>query len=262
MGNCGSNPSAFDIEQKSIEEILDKNKDTLTTEERNRLEKYVSTYSEVVIRIQKALDDIEKRLSGVDPDPEPEPEYVPTVAEKAQARLSSVMRGLKRELKKYDSAIAHFRQLAKENRANEDVCRDYLKIVQHCQKASETVDSRMEKIEGYLSQVREAEMALDQVVLMNELADNLEAVQKSMGTVEDYERTMDSLKDIDSNLKECNVALNEEAEEDDGDLDSYMDALDKELAAENTASALPSAPSSEPNREKAKEPAKRVAELE
>ena len=93
------------------------------------MEKYVSTYSEVVIRIQKALDDIEKRLSGVDPDPEPEPEYVPTVAEKAQARLSSVMRGLKRELKKvregiwmnglYDSAIAHFRQLAKENRANE-----------------------------------------------------------------------------------------------------------------------------------------------
>ena len=58
------------------------------------------------------------------------------------------------------------------------------------------------------------------------------------------------------------MALNEEAEEDDGDLDSYMDALDKELAAENTASALPSAPSSEPNRVKAKEPAKRVAELE
>ena len=47
----------------------------------------MSTYSEVVIRIQKALDDIEKRLSGVDPDPEPEPEYVPTVAEKAQAPL-------------------------------------------------------------------------------------------------------------------------------------------------------------------------------
>jgi hypothetical protein len=63
----------------------------------------------------------------------------------------------------------------------------------------------MEKIEGYLSQVREAEMALDQVVLMNELADNLEAVQKSMGTVEDYERTMDSLKDIDSNLKVSNL---------------------------------------------------------
>ena len=56
----------------------------------------------------------------------------------------------------------------------------------------------MEKIEGYLSQVREAEMALDQVVLMNELADNLE-------TVEDYERTMDSLKDIDSNLKVSNL---------------------------------------------------------
>ena len=49
----------------------------------------------------------------------------------------------------------------------------------------------MEKIEGYLSQVREAEMALDQVVLM--------------GTVEDYERTMDSLKDIDSNLKVSNL---------------------------------------------------------
>lgn len=48
-------------------------------------------------------------------------------------------------------------------------------------------------------------MALDQVVLMNELADNLEAVQKSMGTVEDYERTMDSLKDIDSNLKVSNL---------------------------------------------------------
>ena len=63
----------------------------------------------------------------------------------------------------------------------------------------------MEKIEGYLSQVREAVMALDQVVLMNELADNLEAVQKSMGTVEDYERTMDSLKDIDSNLKVSNL---------------------------------------------------------
>ena len=74
-------------------------------EEWNRLEKYVSTYSEVVIRIQKALDDIEKRLSGVDPDPEPEPEYVPTVAEKAQARLSSVMRGLKRELKKVREGI-------------------------------------------------------------------------------------------------------------------------------------------------------------
>ena len=56
-------------------------------------------------RIQKALDDIEKRLSGVDPDPEPEPEYVPTVAEKAQARLSSVMRGLKRELKKVREGI-------------------------------------------------------------------------------------------------------------------------------------------------------------
>lgn len=69
------------------------------------MEKYVSTYSEVVIRIQKALDDIEKRLSGVDPDPEPEPEYVPTVAEKAQARLSSVRRGLKRELKKVREGI-------------------------------------------------------------------------------------------------------------------------------------------------------------
>ena len=61
----------------------------------------------------------------------------------------------------------------------------------------------MEKIEGFLSEVKEAEMALDQVVLMNELADNLEAVQQTMGTVEDYERTIDSLKDIDSNLKAC-----------------------------------------------------------
>lgn len=59
----------------------------------------------------------------------------------------------------------------------------------------------MEKIEGFLSEVKDAEMALDQVVLMNELADNLEAVQQTMGTVEDYERTIDSLKDIDGNLK-------------------------------------------------------------
>ena len=79
---------------------MNKSTDSLTVEEKDRLKKYVLTYSEVMTRIQKALDDIEKRLSGVDPEPDPEPEYVPTVAEKAQARLSSVMKGLKRELKK------------------------------------------------------------------------------------------------------------------------------------------------------------------
>ena len=58
------------------------------------------------------------------------------------------------------------------------------------------------------------------------------------------------------------MALNEEAEEDYGDLDDYMDALDKDLAAESQTQTLPSAPTSEPVREKAKETTGRVAELE
>lgn len=58
------------------------------------------------------------------------------------------------------------------------------------------------------------------------------------------------------------MALNEEAEEDDADLDNYMDALDKELAAESKVETLPSVPTSEPKRERAKESTKRIAELE
>ena len=56
--------------------------------------------------------------------------------------------------------------------------------------------------------------------------------------------------------------LDEETEKDYGDLDDYMDTLDKDLAVESKAETLPSAPTSEPVREKAKEETKRVAELE
>lgn len=56
--------------------------------------------------------------------------------------------------------------------------------------------------------------------------------------------------------------LEEETEKDYGDLDDYMDALDKDLAVESKVEALPSAPTSEPVKEKAKEETKRVAELE
>lgn len=44
-------------------------------------------------------------------------------------------------------------------------------------------------------------MTLDHIVIMNEVADNLEAVQKSMGTVEEYQATIDGLKELDETLR-------------------------------------------------------------
>ena len=49
--------------------------------------------------------------------------------------------------------------------------------------------------------MKEADMTLDHIVIMNEVADNLEAVQKSMGTVEEYQATIDNLMDLDETLK-------------------------------------------------------------
>ena len=42
----------------------------------------------------------------------------------------------------------------------------------------------MAVLEEKISILKEADMTLDHIVIMNEVADNLEAVQKSMGTVE------------------------------------------------------------------------------
>ena len=77
--------------------ILSKKRDELTEEERDIIQQYLDTYSDVVVRIRTALSDIDKRLNGVDPEPEPEPEFVP--ADKAFAKISSVMKNLKRQMK-------------------------------------------------------------------------------------------------------------------------------------------------------------------
>ena len=81
---------------------MSKKRDELTEEERNILQQYLDTYSDVVIRIRTALNDIDKRLNGVDPEPEPEPECVPTPADKAFAKISSVMKSLKRQMKQVE----------------------------------------------------------------------------------------------------------------------------------------------------------------
>lgn len=109
---------------------------------------------------------------------------------------------------------------------------------------------------------------------MNEVADNLEAVQKSMGTVEEYQATIDNLMDLDETLKvasdsrsesqDMDIQLNDAVEEDDGDLDDYMASLDKDLSTE--MNALPAAPTTLPVVEKKveieTETEERVAELE
>ena len=79
--------------------ILSKKRDELTEEERDIIQQYLDTYSDVVVRIRTALSDIDKRLNGVDPEPEPEPEFVPTPADKAFAKIASVMKNLKRQMK-------------------------------------------------------------------------------------------------------------------------------------------------------------------
>jgi hypothetical protein len=59
----------------------------------------------------------------------------------------------------------------------------------------------MAVLEEKISILKEADMTLDHIVIMNEVADNLEAVQKSMGTVEEYQATIDNLMDLDETLK-------------------------------------------------------------
>ena len=71
----------------------------------------------------------------------------------------------------------------------------------HCQKAATVIDNRMALLEEKVSVLKEADMTLDHVVIMNEVASNLEAVQKSMGTVEEYQATIDNLMDLDETLK-------------------------------------------------------------
>ena len=63
------------------------------------------------------------------------------------------------------------------------------------------IDNRMAVLEEKISILKEADMTLDHIVIMNEVADNLEAVQKSMGTVEEYQATIDNLMDLDETLK-------------------------------------------------------------
>ena len=59
----------------------------------------------------------------------------------------------------------------------------------------------MAVLEEKISILKEADITLDHIVIMNEVADNLEAVQKSMGTVEEYQATIDNLMDLDETLK-------------------------------------------------------------
>lgn len=95
------------MEQRSIESILSKTHDELTEEERNNIRQYLDTYSDVIVRIRTALNNIDKRLNGMDPDPDPEPEYVPTPAEKAFSKISSAMKNLKRQMKQVEIGIAY-----------------------------------------------------------------------------------------------------------------------------------------------------------
>lgn len=132
----------------------------------------------------------------------------------------------------------------------------------------------MAVLEEKISILKEADMTLDHIVIMNEVADNLEAVQKSMGTVEEYQATIDNLMDLDETLKvasdsrsesqDMDIQLNDAVEEDDGDLDDYMASLDKDLSTE--MNALPAAPTTLPVVEKKveieTETEERVAELE
>lgn len=77
-----------------MEIILQKDRTELTSEDREKLQQYMKQYGPLLERIDKALSDIDRRLSGMDPMHE----YVPTPAECAQAKLSSVMRKLKTAL--------------------------------------------------------------------------------------------------------------------------------------------------------------------
>ena len=77
-----------------METILQKDRTELTGEDREKLQQYMKQYEPLLERIDKALSDIDRRLSGMDLVQE----YVPTPAECAQAKLSSVMRKLKTAL--------------------------------------------------------------------------------------------------------------------------------------------------------------------
>lgn len=86
-----------------METILQKDRTELTREDRERLQQYMKQYEPLLERIDKALSDIDRRLSGMDPVQE----YVPTPAECAQAKLSSVMRKLKTALSRVGTLPFH-----------------------------------------------------------------------------------------------------------------------------------------------------------
>ena len=88
---------------------------------------------------------------------------------------------------------------------------------------------------------------------MNEIADNLESVQKvfvfieidlqAIGSVEDYQGVLDSMKDLDDTLQVINIMISLILQEmdmtletglaDDDELGDYMNELDEEFLKQN-----------------------------
>ena len=53
-------------------------------------------------------------------------------------------------------------------------------------------------------------MSLDMAVTLSEVADGLEGMQKMMGSIEDYEKLMDRVDDLDSRLQDMDITLGDE----------------------------------------------------
>lgn len=120
---------------------------------------------------------------------------------------------------------------------------------------------------------------------MNEIADNLESVQKvfvfieidlqAIGSVEDYQGVLDSMKDLDDTLQVINIMISLILQEmdmtletglaDDDELGDYMNELDELIVQDLNlpevpkTEVLPSVPTIQHTVEKKEE---RVAELE
>lgn len=85
-------------------------------------------------------------------------------------------------------------------------------------------------------------MSLDMVVTLSEVADGLEGMQKMMGSIEDYEKLMDRVDDLDSRLQDMDITLGEEEMPDTSDIMAEVDTLVDDEEKAEAVKALPSVP--------------------
>ena len=111
-----------------------------------------------------------------------------------------------------------------------------------CRKTAEAINNRMILIEQKVSDLQNCECTLDMALSMQEVADNLESLQKDMGGVEEFESVMDKMRLLDQDLAEMDMKIEEMT--DDVDYDEYMKELDEleEKEAKERLAKMPEAP--------------------